>query len=1168
MSYQLINKKYIFKICKQKRLICLFFFALSCWSTILHSQTINLNLNKGQVELKSVIKEIKKQTDFDFLYNKEVEGLYKASEAINVKNESIESVLNLLFKNSAIKWQVADKTITLTPAISSKEGVKQLSQRILVTGIVTDTQGEPVIGANVVQKGTTNGVISDLDGRYSITVSDRKAALVYSFVGLTSQEITVGNNTRINVVLKNDAQLLNEVVVIGYGTSSKKKLTTSVVSMKNEKLAELPISNVGDAFAGQMSGIIAENGTGAPGAAPVIRVRGYGSINAGSEPLYVIDGVMASASQFSALNPKSIESIDVLKDAAAGAIYGSRAGNGVIVVTTKKGKIGDAKFSVNVTAGIQQLERKVDVLDTPEWLSLMKEAYANENLSIPEFFSRPVSSYANTDWQDEIYRTSTYQNYQIAASGGSEKFKYHVDANYLNNQGIMITTYAKTYSSTGSFEMNLKPRFKMGLNYTASHEKQRVNKSINGGAGHQTGGYGIAGGIIQQSLWMSPIVPVYEANGDYGSIWQKEFGETNLLNYGFTNPVANLRETHDESIYNKVLARGYLIYEPIDGLALNASLNVISESYRREWHVSPYLAGSGSTQSANFSNPAYDKMKVGQENGMNSSWTTELWANYKKELGKHYIDATLGFSAQYSGNKSTAASSDMNDRGAANAANPIPPFNNYYQPNIYGAALVLGSGSYQENSFESFFARLSYSYDDRYLFMGSIRRDGSSKFAPDQRYGYFPAVSAAWRLSEESFMDKLSWLNDLKLRASFGVSGNDQFGNYAWKGKVAYKDLYTYGSTDLGGAGTGKVLLPSTIENSNLKWETNTQTNIGIDLSVLDNRINFTADYFVRKTKDMLLYRKLPSENGIATSIFDNIGNMTNKGLELALNTVNIKTKDFSWSTNFTFTKISNKVDKVFSASGYIPYNANQFLTSSGFESAIRIVEGEPMFQIYSYNVIGTFETQEQLKNYANPGGTATIGDPIIEDYKKDGVINGDDMKCVGNALPDFTYGITSTWRYKDFDLNVILDGSHGASKIITAARNASLMRPQENTLKEFYEDRYRPGETGHHLGMPKVNVTGMRHYNQSYYVRDASYLRIRNITLGYNLPQVVCSKMSIDNLRLTFGVQNVFTFTKYPLYNPQSNTHTGNSGVAQFGVDDGTYPLARTYTIGLNLTF
>jgi len=1165
-NYEHINSRIIVKA-----MLCISFFVLAfnCLAIKTYSQNVRLSLQVENADLKEVIMEIKNQTEFDFLYNKDIEPLYKGGATIKVEDGTIDEVLNQLFKDSNIRYQIVNKTIVLTASVSSKtesKGVKQ--QNITVSGTITDEKGEPIIGANILVKGTTNGVISDIDGKYTVTIPDNETVLVYSYIGYITREVLVGNKREINVTLTENSQLIDEVVVIGYGTASKKKLTTSVGSMKTENIQELPITNIGDAFAGQMSGITAENGTGSPGASPVIRIRGYGSINAGSEPLYVIDGVMATSSQFAALNPKSIETIDVLKDAAAGAIYGSRAGNGVILVTTKKGKIGDAKFSVNATFGIQQLERKVDVLNTSEWLSMVKESYTNEGMEIPEFYSRPSSSYANTDWQDELYRNSTYQNYQISASGGDEKFKYYVDANILDNEGIMITTYAKTYSSTGSFDMALKPNLKMGLTYSASHKKERINNSINAGAGHQTGGYGIAGGIIQQSLWMPPVMPVYESNGDYGQIWQKEFGEYNYLNFGFANPVANLRETHDVYSWNKVLARGYIAYEPIDGLALNASLSVIADSFRREYHVSPYVAGGGGSILANFSNPAYDKMVAGQENGMSSSWISEFYANYKKVFGDHGIDATLGYSAQYFGIKNTAAKSSYNDRGSANAINPIPAFSNYYQPNIYGAALALGSDNFQENTFASIFGRLTYSYKDRYILMGSVRRDGSSKFAPDQRYGYFPAISLAWRLSEEDFIKKISWIDDLKIRGSFGVSGNDQFGNYAWQGTVNYTDLYTYGPVGAGSSGTGKVLLPNSIENRKLKWETNEQTNIGVDLSVLGNRINLTADYFVRKTKNMLLYRSLPSENGIATSIFDNIGNMSNKGLELSLNTVNLQTKDFSWTTNFTFTKINNKVDKVFTSSGYIPYNANQFLTSSGFESAIRIVEGEPMFQIYSYKVIGTFETADQLASMPNPGGNSVIGDPIIDDYNGDGAINSGDLQVVGNALPDFTYGITSTWRYKNVDLGVIFDGSYGASRIITAARNAALIRNQENTLRIFYDDRYREGETGHHFGKAKVNVTGMRHWNQSYFVRDASYLRIRNITLGYNMPQELCSKAGISDLRLALSVQNAFTFTSYPLYNPQSNTHNGSSGVAQFGVDDGTYPLARVYSISLNFNF
>lgn len=1145
--------------------------ALCCLSSLgAYAQHGKLSMHVSNPDLKKAITEIKTKTQYDFLYNKSVEPLFKNNVTVNVDNGSIEDVLAQLFKNSAIEYQIVNNTIILTPSVPvQKQEPKVAQQNNTVTGILTDSNGETLIGATVMVKGTTTGAVTDIDGKYSVNVPNDNAVLTFSYIGYTPQEVTVGNKRDINVTMNEDTNTMNEVVVIGYGTSSKKKLTTSVASLKTDNIQEMPITNVGDAFAGQMSGISADNGTGAPGATPVIRIRGYGSINAGSEPLYVIDGVMATATQFAALNPKSIQTIDVLKDAAAGAIYGSRAGNGVIQVTTKKGKMGPARFSVNATFGIQQLEKKVDVLDRDQWLNLAREAYTNEGIAIPEFYSRPNDAYANTDWQDAIYRNSTFQNYQVSASGGDDKFKYYIDGNVLDNEGIMITTYNKTYSSTGSFEMALRHNLKLGLNYTASYKTERINNSINAGAGHQRGGYGIAGGIIQQSLWMPPVIPVYEANGDYGQIWQGEFGASNFFNFGYTNPVSNLKETKDTYSWNSALARAYIEYEPIEGLKVNGSLSVISDSFRREWSVSPYLAGSNGSILANLSTPAYDKALVGQENGLSSSWTAEFYANYKKAWGDHNIDATLGYSAQYNGIKNTMVGSSYNDRGSANAALPIPAFSNWFQPNIYGAALVVNSdltgAGFQENTFASIFGRVSYSYKDRYMVMGSVRRDGSSKFAPDQRYGYFPAISFAWRAIEESFIKKYSWINDLKVRASYGVSGNDQFGDYAWQGTVNYSNLYTYGQP---GLSAGKVLFPATIQNNNLKWETNEQFDIGVDLSVLDSRINFTADYFIRNTKNMLLYRQLPSENGIATSILDNIGNMSNKGIELALNTVNIQTKDFTWNTNFTFTKINNKVDKVFTSTGYIPYEANNYLTSSGFESALRIVEGQPMFQIYSYKVIGTFENEQQLASMANPGGNSTIGDPIIEDVNHDNIINADDLQAVGNALPDFTYGITSTWKYKNFDLGVVLDGSYGASKLMTAARNAALMRNQENTLQVFYDDRYQAGQTGHMLGIPKVNVTGMRHYNESYFVQDASYMRIRNITLGFNMPQTWCQKIGINDLRLAFSVQNVFTFTSYPLYNPQSNSHNGDSGSAQFGVDDGTYPLARTYSINLNFNF
>ncbi len=1154
-----INKKTIKKILNIMRittfLLCVGILSVSA---SVYSQDEKVSIQLKNKSINEVFAAIKAQTSYSFWFDvKEVDAEQRVS--LNADNESVRSVLAQTLKTQNLDFAVYGNHIIIAPKGTFGSSVKQ---GIVITGTVTEQSGEPIPGVNIVVKGTTNGVITDANGKYSISVPSKDAVLIFSFVGFITHEFTVAEQKEINVILVEDTQEIEEVVVVGYGTSSKKKLTTSVGSLKSEGLKELPITNIGDAFAGQMAGILADNGTGSPGATPVIRIRGFGSINAGSEPLYVIDGVMATSSQFAALNPKSIETIDVLKDAAAGAIYGSRAGNGVILVTTKKGKYGDATFSVNATFGLQQLEKKVEVLNSTEWLLLVKEAYSNDGKDLPDFYDREASAFANTNWQDEVFRTSTYQNYQIAASGGNEKLKYYVDANYLDNEGVLLTTYSKTYSSNGSFDLQLKPRLKMGITYMAAHTQERGNNSITG-FGHNNGGYGIAGGIIQQSLWMPPIVPVYEDNGDYGQINQKAFKP--YFTVGYANPVANLLETEDIYYRNKALARGYLAYEPVDGLTLNASLSVIADAYRREYHVSPFLAGNGSPD-ANFSNPVYEKMNAGQDNGMYNSYVADFYANYKKTFAEqHSIDVTLGYSLQSQGTKTTIARSSANDRGSTNALNPIPAYSNYYQPSIYGAALVTGGGDFQENSFESIFARVNYSFRDRYIFMGSIRRDGSSKFAPDERFGYFPAVSAAWRMSEEDFIKNLSWINDLKIRTSYGISGNDQFGNYAWNGNVTYNSLYTYGPVDAGAAGSGKALLPSTIENRNLKWETNEQINVGVDVSVMGSRISLTADYFIRNTKNMLLNRSLPLENGISATIFDNIGNMTNKGIELSLNALIIKSKDWSWTTNLNFTKINNKVDKVFTSTGDIRYDADQ--SGSGFESALRIIEGMPMFQIYTYKVIGNFETQSQLDTYPKPGN-ATIGDPMIENYKDDDVINTDDLQPMGHALPDFTYGATSTLRYKNFDLSIVIDGSHGASKIITAARQAALMRTAENTLKIFYDDRCRKGETGHYMAYASTGVTGARHWNQSYFVHDASFWRIRNITLGYNLPREISSKIKINDLRITLGVQNVYTFTSYPLFNPQANTKNGAAGSAQFGVDNGMYPLSRIYTVGLNFNF
>ena len=533
-------------------------------------------------------------------------------------------------------------------------------QQKILSGTVTTESGEPLPGVTVVVKGTTQGTVTNADGNYSLSNISEDATLVFSFVGMKTQEIVVGNQTSINVRLEEETIGLEEVVAIGYGTTSTKKLTTSITRIDSRQIEELPINTIADAFAGQISGVISESGTGQPGSLPIIRIRGYGSINAGSEPLFVIDGMMATATEFAMLNAKSIDNVTILKDAAAGAIYGSRAGNGVVLVTTKSGKYGEAKISANLTYGLQEVTNKVDVLDKKDFLLLVKEAYNNDGLPLPEFYNRDESSFADTDWQDEIFRLSNYQNYQLSIAGGNDKIKYYLGGNILDNEGIILTTYSKTYSVNGNFNFDIRPKFNAGLTFNVAYTKERVNNSIETGHGHGGGGYGVSGNIIQQSLWLAPIVPVYLENGDYGQYAQGEFAP---FLKGYANPVANLTETHDTySRYNNTGGL-YAIYEPVKGLSLNTSFGGRLYSFFRDYHLSPYLAGSTSPY-ANFSNPNFSAMRAGQANGISTSWTSETYLDLKQTISKaHEIGFILGYSLQYNGARITSADADINNRG-------------------------------------------------------------------------------------------------------------------------------------------------------------------------------------------------------------------------------------------------------------------------------------------------------------------------------------------------------------------------------------------------------------------------------------------------------------------------------------------------------------------------
>lgn len=1101
----------------------------------------SITISERDVPLVKIFKTINEQTGYLFFYN--ADWLKKANPVtIHVKQASLEEVLNICFTNQPLSYSIVGQTVVLKLKAINSNTISAKDTTKTIVGQVLDKEGNPLSGATIHVTGTQAVAISDASGHFKLENVGKNAILEISYVGFTSQFISVRDRSSFKIVLDKKNATLAQAVVIGYGTSSKAKLTTSVSTIKKEQINDLAITNISDAFTGNVSGVLVEDGSGGPGDAPVIRIRGYGSINAGSEPLYVIDGMVVTSNEYALLDPKSVQSISILKDAAAGAIYGSRAGNGVIIITTKSGQ-GKSKFTYNSTVGLQQVAKKIDVLSGPEYIDFAKKSYANAGLSAPIF----ASNVANTNWQDEIFRTSVYQNHQISANGGNENVKYNISLSYLGNQGVVLTTFQNNYSSNGNFTFKLNNKLNMGLTYDAVYSKSRVNDKISGAA-HEDGG------ILETALVQYPVIPVYMPNGDYGQVSSENWG-TPVSYGGYGNPVAALKEIYDWRNQFSGIGRTFLNYEPIAGLNFNLSLSGLVNTGFRDYHESPYLAAKGHERTANFSNPQYQDIVASQTNSLTRSYTTDGYIDYKHTFLKlHNFDLIAGFSNQYTGFNSTTASSSVNDRGA-NAANPLPAFSNYLRPNIFGANDVTGTGAVYQETFTSLFARVNYDYNEKYLFMASVRRDGSSKFAPDNRYGVFPAISAAWRIIQEPFMQSQKTFNDLKFRLSYGVSGNDQIGNYTWQGNVSYGgSQYIYGPT---GISDGPVIAayPTSLENPNLKWETNEQYNAGVDFAILNNRVQLTTDFYVRNTKDLLLQRPLPTENGIASSVMDNIGDMTNKGIEIALTTTNLRTKDLTWTTTWIFNKVWNKVTKINAPNGILQLE-------SGAYNMVWIKQGQEAFQIYGYKTLGVFKTSEQLQQYPTPRGSQ-IGDPIYLDVNKDGILNSNDFVKLGNALPDFTFGWSNTVSYKKFELSLVIDGSEGASKYVPMLRNMSWMASSNGNIANYLYDR-----AGTVYGTPSEAYTGNKVDESSYNVFDASYIRIKNLTIGYSLPDNICKSLSISGLRVTLGGENLFTFTKYPWFNPQANYYSGAAGTAQFGVDYGGYPLSKSYTFGINLTF
>lgn len=1038
------------------------------------------------------------------------------------------------------------------------------AQQGSVSGTVTDAAGVPLPGASVVEKGTTNGVTTDFDGNYTITTPTTGAALVFSYVGYTAKEIPVNQSARINVSLQEDTQALDEVIVVGYGTQSKSSVSGSISSLKSEDLKDLTVTGVDQMLSGQVAGVQINQSNAAPGGAVKVNIRGTVSINSNASPLYVIDGYPLSvqdnqvANPLNSINPNDIESIEILKDASASAIYGSRASNGVVIITTKRGDSNKTTFNLNMYTGFQEVDNKVDVLNANEFAAAYIESRNNGYLAgfgdlgaqasdsneqrialgannAPEYLINPSLADPSvfgrgTDWQDEIFRSAPISNIQLSASGGGENVRYYLSGGYFDQEGVIKESGFNRYSVNSSIEGNVGTKFKLGSNINLSYtETDIVNAE---------GTYN-SGGLVSSALVLAPTMPVLNEEGEYNT--HRNFYPSNIGLVPAINPVQLLNEIDRDADQLRVFGNVFGSYEIVDGLTFKTLVGADYFSYVEDKYspsTVPAVARGGNT--------AY------RINNSSLNILSEFTLNYTKSLGKHNFDVLAGYTAQTERIERTRVEST--------------DFPNDLITDVSGGVISNYVSNPQEWALNSILGRFNYDYNRKYLLSLSFRRDGSSRFGVNNRYGNFPSASVAWRVSEEEFLKDNEVISNLKFRGSYGLTGNNGIGNYASLGVLEGSNAVLNGGVSLGQA-------RQTIPNNLLSWETTSQLNVGIDLSLFGGRIGLVADYYDKLTEDLLLNVPVTATSGVLSRT-DNIGEVSNTGWELGINTNNF-VGDFKWSTNFNISANRNEVKKLGNDDAPIFFEAIQNFTT-------HVVQvGSPIGSYFGWQTDGVYQTQAEIDQgpdiQLSGDSPAAPGDVKFRDIDGNGVIDDDDRQIIGDWQPDFIYGITNNFSYKQLDLSVLIQGSQGNEVFNSQYRNTGLQVAYGNLYQETYDNRWQspqnPGD-----GLTPILKRDLKYNNttrpSNLYVQDASYLRIRNITLGYTLSPDAAKKIGLSTMRTYVSVQNAFLFTDYINYNPEVNAATTvdpySSDINNLapGVDYGSYPSARTITLGFNFSF
>lgn len=1015
--------------------------------------------------------------------------------------------------------------------------------------VVSSTNGEPLIGVSVqVKERPSVGTITDLDGKYSLQVANGET-LVFSYIGFVNQEITA-DRTVIDVEMKEDTEVLDEVVVVGYGTMKRSDLTGSVVSVGEDEIKQSVVTSLDQALQSRAAGVSVTQNSGTPGGGISVSIRGINSLN-GNEPLYVIDGVAISgnndsnSSVLSSINPSDIVSMEILKDASATAIYGSRASNGVVLITTRQGQSGKTRISYEGYYGLQQLPKELEVLNLREYAE-----YQNLRADVIGFGKRGEFADLSllgegTNWQREIFQNASMHNHQVNISGGNDNVKYALSAGYLQQEGIAIGSDFQRFSARVNMDNKITKWLSTGLR--ASVSKTTQNNTID------------SGNIIRTAIEQLPDTPARNPDGSWGAQAENMYGTY------FSNPVAEalMREN-----YNKGLQMYVDFFADVTiwkGLVLRAE------------YAGNYYYNNSYQYTPSYDYGHYIQTSSGSRSASNgSNWTLKTYLTYNGTFGKHNLSVMAGHEAQENTWENLSGSrSDY-------------LFNTIHELNMGDASTAKNSSGRGSSAIESYYGRLNYGYDDRYLATFTLRGDGSSSFGPANRWGIFPSVALAWKINNERFLKNVEWLNNLKLRMGWGLVGNQSASSYA------------YGVTMSSAAsiwGTG--FYAGNYPNDKLKWEETKAYNAGLDLNLFDNRVEFIFDTYFKNTDNLLMRASLPSYvSGVIQSPWVNAGAMQNKGAEFTLNTVNVSTKDFTWRTGITISFNKNKITKLYTeTAGLSGTIDSQILTYS--------TVGQPVGQYYGYKVIGMFKEENDFYQRDADGNflldkngnrlpvalpedqhiaedEVWVGDYIFEDLNDDGIIDEKDRTYLGNPEPKFSYGFNNTFTYKGFDLNIFINGVYGNELVnlfrqdfTNPMRNSNLLKEATGIARVELIDPEQPNEIWNvrvanpeSASVQRINTADGNDNNRmsNRFVEDGSYLRIKNISLGYTFPQSWVRKWKIENLRVYMNVQNAFTFTKYKGYDPEVGAY--NYKVLLRGVDYARYPSQRIYTFGLNLSF